>query len=98
MAQEAFGYLASKCYAAGLKLFRLRPKIHFQHHLVLQMSVGRYGFSVLRPLAVLFSKYLVSRGVVLAWHVPEITAAGLTKTTWVELPEYHDPAILQPVL
>lgn len=30
--------MAAKCFAEGLKLFRLRPKIHFQQHLTLLMG------------------------------------------------------------
>lgn len=44
---EGFSYLATKCYNAGLKLFRLRPKIHFQQHLTMNMSAGSKGLSVL---------------------------------------------------
>ena len=45
--QEAYSYLATKCYRAGVKLFRLRPKIHFQCHLTMNMALGSSGFSVL---------------------------------------------------
>ena len=45
--QEAYSYLATKCYRAGVKLFRLHPKIHFQCHLTMNMALGSSGFSVL---------------------------------------------------
>ena len=36
--KEAYGHLAAKCFASNLKLFRLRPKVHFQQHLTMLMG------------------------------------------------------------
>lgn len=49
--QEAFSYLATKSYHDGMKLFRLRPKVHFQQHLLEIMAAGPAGFNVLSPLS-----------------------------------------------
>lgn len=53
--KEAYAYLAAKCFHAvpKMKLFRLRPKIHFQDHLTLNMEAGNQGFSVLSCLKAL---------------------------------------------
>ena len=51
--KEAYGYLALKSSQAGMKLFRLRPKIHFHQHLVLIMSLGSASLSALRALPML---------------------------------------------
>ncbi|CAL1152931.1 unnamed protein product [Cladocopium goreaui] len=44
---EAYGYLASKCFTMRMKLFRLRPKIHFQQHITMLLNLGDVGFSAL---------------------------------------------------
>ncbi|CAK9014188.1 Uncharacterized protein SCF082_LOCUS12240 [Durusdinium trenchii] len=46
---EAYGHMAAKCYHHGWKLFRLRPKLHMQHHLLLLMGPqsGPVAFSAL---------------------------------------------------
>ena len=36
--EEAYTHMAAKCFAHKLKLFRLRPKLHFQQHLTLLMG------------------------------------------------------------
>lgn len=45
--KEAFSYLATRSFHEGLKLFRLRPKIHFQAHLTLQLALGKQGFNIM---------------------------------------------------
>ena len=47
--QEAYAHMASKCFQVGLKLFRLRPKLHMQLHLTLLMGPhsGPVAFSAL---------------------------------------------------
>ncbi|CAL1145527.1 unnamed protein product [Cladocopium goreaui] len=46
---EAYGHMATKCFHLGWKMFRLRPKLHFQQHLTLLMGPesGPIAFSAL---------------------------------------------------
>ena len=49
--QEAYGYLAAATFRERLKLFRLRPKLHFVQHLVLMLEAGESALSILSHLA-----------------------------------------------
>ena len=53
--QEAYAHMAAMCFAKGWKLFRLRPKLHFQQHLTLLMGKesGSIAFSALSLQALL---------------------------------------------
>lgn len=54
LAKEGYGYLAAKSFHQGLKLFRLRPKLHFTQHICILLSSGNIAFSAVSCLSWLF--------------------------------------------
>ena len=61
--EDAFSYLATKCYQSNprLKLFRLRPKIHFQQHLLEILRQGPCGFNIWSPSLARYGLFLALR-------------------------------------
>lgn len=49
--KEGYGYLAAKCFHQRLKLFRLRPKLHFTQHICILLSSGSIAFSAVSCLS-----------------------------------------------
>ena len=93
--KEAYGYLASKCFTRGMKLFRLRPKIHFQQHITMLLNLGDVGFSALsflgsmRHLCLFIHIVLGCLGTPILlprviFDTTQISHAGVMKTTLVE--------------
>lgn len=49
--KEGYTQLASLAYAEGLKLYKLRPKVHMLYEIALQLTPDEDGGDVLSPLA-----------------------------------------------
>ena len=58
-AEEGYGYLASICKGQNLKLYYVRPKVHFTLHLAIGMSSGPRAINPLCPVGYVYRDLFV---------------------------------------